>query len=266
MFPQAVERLRPLVPLSVPASLVLATIRAESAGKIGARAGRGTASAHDPSCGLDPSLVHKCLGLGQIAGVTLETYNDNNPSERVTACQLAGDTWPDAAAQVKVAAWLVGWCLRKVHLADPVLAPWPIGELTREQALQSDLIYSRGPGAWREKREAIVSDGEIATFDAMKARFPAWGAPYETPFRHAERVVNWAWDDFGDPGSDPGSDPGPDPEPVPEPVPEPPVDLVAEAEAGSLPLPWFLGGLALLAVALALVAYAMNADPFTDLV
>ena len=221
MFPASVERLRPLVPATVPDSIVLAAIRAESAGKIGARAGLITKSAHDPACGLPADLIHRCLGLGQVSGAALETYNDNNPGDKVTACQLAGESWSDAAAQVKVCAWLVAWGLKKVHAADPVLAPWPLGELTREQALQADLIYSRGPGAWKERRNAIIADGDVPTFEKMEARFPDWGAPHETPFKHARKVVTWAWADFDAQAAAPEPEPEPEPEVKPEPEPEP---------------------------------------------
>ena len=163
----------------IPAGLVLAIITRESFGRPGAL-GRSNDN-----------------GLMQVKPATVDFYNrwhDRNVDfDRMKDTDHSANT-----DQIRVGAWYIQHCLRKVHEWNPAAAPWPLGPLTDYQIRLADLCYARGVGGVAKLRRRAIAAGYPDTFDGLKEfrekHDPKWGTPGH-PFNHAAAVLKMTRND-----------------------------------------------------------------------
>ena len=176
MFPPLVERWRSVahqVEPEIPAALVLAIIRRESAGR--------------------PGLLGRSNddGLMQCKPATVAFYNRHH-EDKITHEEMSRADLDSAKKQIAVGAWYLGHCLATVHAWNPAAAPWPAGPLTDYQILLADLCYARGVAGVGKLRARALAAGYPDTFDGLhrfrETHDPTWGTPGH-PFKHAPAVL-----------------------------------------------------------------------------
>jgi hypothetical protein len=108
-------------------------------------------------------------GLMQVMPGTLDSYNQENPSSKVTLSELRSSAPADAVKQIRVGLWVISsyWKRAFKYLSER-LSNVPIDEL----AHIADLYYVAGPGATQERLNTLSHP----TWAAVQASFPEWKA------------------------------------------------------------------------------------------
>jgi len=133
----------------MPPELVLAVIKRESGGTIGAV---------NPSSGAS--------GLMQVMPIALKDYN-NHHSTQITMADLKSKTDAGAVLQIRVGVWILCQFWRSAYkYLKARLSSVALDDLTKI----ADFFYAAGPGNARKKLDTLAAP----TFAAAAAAFPDW--------------------------------------------------------------------------------------------
>lgn len=201
VFRKNVERWRTVVAeelaarkYPMPVDLVLSTIENESKGKVGTvNTGSGAS------------------GIMQVRPATLDTYNANNKSAKVTLAQLRGTSSAAARAQIRVGLWVLNHYWKKVRGWYQKYQAEPPAFI--DQALFGDSSYLLGWGNVKPKMDQLLAAKKPVEWTVCASTWPGWGGLSNRPIGRGQEIWNryiQAGGDAGGGGADPDVDPDPD--------------------------------------------------------
>lgn len=193
-FPKKVEQWRKLVELearSLPIDLILAIIEHESRGVTGKKA--GTRTKHCVNLPYQSGGVKKLChahGLMQVIPRNYYNWNRSDKQPKATIENITGKGPGAARFQIKVGTYILKECFNTIHLYDPVLFPWPKGNMTDDQIKFALAIYAWGFERLKPKLDTMTLSNWPLTFNELKRHWPKLGEPKNRPLYYATKIFN----------------------------------------------------------------------------
>ena len=179
-----IARWRDLVRLECkdfPPDLILSIIRHESGGIPGEKSGATTKSATIPTDSGGSKTVNRALGLMQVIGSNIATWNEKK-SPTLTWEDMTGSDERAARLQIRIGCSILAAYLNRLHKFAPSIFPGTTpGTATTNQLALALLAYRMGPGKPGGKKgliprlEILRDQGVALNLQNVAKAFPKWG-------------------------------------------------------------------------------------------